>query len=644
MNVFVRQGLKCSQLLRASQPKTDKCIRFVVTALDSTEKTTPTIGSPTENKLKKIIFPPFVKDLFVGEFNKSILNYAEVLNYERYFVLLEQTGQLTKFLEENKETLKTINERGAVPEEILIKLKGLDLYGLMVPAEHGGADLLNTEVLRLFQELGVNLTLAELFTMNELMCTKAIVKQGSEAQKAAYLEKISTGELWTSYCISEPTCGSDPNQIQALARWDAETETYKLKGTKTWVSNAVRANLFLVFANLRMLNYLGESEDCLTAFLVEKNSPGVEVSMPYDLAGYNGLQVCDIQFDCSIPQSALLGEEGKGLDLLTELNHEVKYFAAAGLVTRLTGLLDETVKHTLHRKQYGAKLSEFELIQIQLAKCASKIYALESMLYITSGLADVGLNPDIETESAIVHQFAVESFDYVTKTCLSILGAQTNLKEGKYGEYLAENLALQTLHGTSNINKCFIALSGIKHLIKTKGEYLTKCRQPGFYPVKRFVYVIKRMRTNLDVFPLKYNLENYVHPRLLRISPLVDKAAHRLSYFAESLLMEEGLNAQINEANLERLSDIATDTFAMTCVLSRASRSYVVGHPHANHEISLAIPFIYEARQRVEQRFREKSYEFHNDGQRDLFYAEAGSYVVKRGAYSPVNPIIKNSV
>ena len=82
-------------------------------------------------------------------------------------------------------------------------LQGLDLYGLMVPAEHGGADLLNTEVLRLFQELGVNLTLAELFTMNELMCTKAIVKQGSEAQKAAYLEKISTGELWTSYCISE---------------------------------------------------------------------------------------------------------------------------------------------------------------------------------------------------------------------------------------------------------------------------------------------------------------------------------------------------------------------------------------------------------------------------------------------------------
>ena len=182
-----------------------------------------------------------------------------------------------------------------------------------------------------------------------------------------------------------------------------------------------------------------------------------------------------------------------------------------------------------------------------MAKCASKIYALESMLYITSGLADVGLNPDIETESAIVHQFAVESFDYVTKTCLSILGAQTNLKEGKYGEYLAENLALQTLHGTSNINKCFIALSGIKHLIKTKGEYLTKCRQPGFYPVKRFVYVIKRMRTNLDVFPLKYNLENYVHPRLLRISPLVDKAAHRLSYFAESLLMEEGLNAQVQD-------------------------------------------------------------------------------------------------
>lgn len=584
-----------------------------------------------------------MKDLFLGEYNKSILSYAEVLNYDRYFVLLEQTSQLTEFLNQNKETLDTINERGAVPEEILMKLKGLDLYGLMVPAEHGGADLLNTEVLRLFQELGVNLSLAELFTINELMCTKAIVREGSEAQKAAYLEKISTGELWTSYCVTEATSGCDPNQIQTKAVWDAETGTYSLKGTKTWVSNAVRANLFLVFAQQRMLNYLGESEDFLTAFLVEKNCPGVEVSTPYNLEGYNGLQVCDVQFDCNIPKSALLGEEGTGRELLNKLNHEVKLFTAAGLVTRLTALLNETIEHSLQRKQFGAKLSEFELIKIQLAKCASRIYALESMLYITSGLADVGLDPDIETESAIVYQYAVDSFDYITKTCLSILGSQANLKEGRYGEYLAENLALQTLHGTSNINKCFIALSGIRHLIDARGEYLTQVRQAGFFPVKRLLYVLKRMRKNLDVFPPKYDLASYVHPRLMKVAPLVDRAAHRLSYFAESLVMEEGLNAQVNEANLDRLCDIAIDTFAMTCVLSRASRAYVVGHPHANHEISIAIPFIFDARQRVEQRFKEKSYEYIFEGNRDLYYSDAGEYVVKHGVYSPVNPIIKNS-
>lgn len=77
------------------------------------------------------------------------------------------------------------------------------MYGLMIPAEYGGADLMNTEVLRLFQELGINLSLAELFVQNELMCTRAIVLQGTQEQKEKYLKPIATGDLWTAYCITE---------------------------------------------------------------------------------------------------------------------------------------------------------------------------------------------------------------------------------------------------------------------------------------------------------------------------------------------------------------------------------------------------------------------------------------------------------
>ena len=105
-------------------------------------------------------------------------------------------------------------------------------------------------------------------------------------------------------------------------------------------------------------------------------------------------------------------------------------------------------------------LLEYELVKFNLAKCSGRIYALESMLYMTAGLGDVGIKPDIEVESAIVKQFAVETSDYVTRLCLDLLGAKTNIKGSPYQQFLAENHVLQSWQGSSNILKCFIAISG----------------------------------------------------------------------------------------------------------------------------------------------------------------------------------------
>ena len=112
------------------------------------------------------------------------------------------------------------------------------------------------------------------------------------------------------------------------------------------------------------------------------------------------------------------------------------------------------------RKQYGAKLSEFQLIRFNVGKCAARIYALESMLYITSGLADVGSSPDIEVESAIVKQYAAETFAFVTRHCLAILGAKTNLAGSRHQQFMAEANALAAWQGSANVLKCFIGVSG----------------------------------------------------------------------------------------------------------------------------------------------------------------------------------------
>lgn len=639
MNHLLRRSVQLPLLGRGL---TTSPMRSIVTALRSQD--TPTLGDPTDVKLTRIHFPPFVKDLFAGDFNPSILSYAEVLSYERYFELQEQTARLDEFLSRHQQAVSSSNQRGQVPEELLVKLRDLDIFGLTVPRQYGGLDLLSTEILRLYEVLGVDLSLSELININEFFGTKAIVDHGTDEQKDKYLPGLAAGEIWSAFCLAEATCGSDPNAVESTVIWRPDEGCYYLKGTKTWVANALRAKVFVVFAHLPGANYLGETEHQLTAFLVDRDHGGIQISQPYELAGYNGLQVCDVTFETRVPATGLLGAEGEGLAVLQTLLHQNKFFMAAAVLRRLKTLLNMTVEHVLARKQYGQKLAEFELIKYNLAKCAGRIYALESMLYLTAGLADVGIKPDVEVESAIVKQFAAESSDFVTRLCLDMLGAKTNVAGSPYQQFVAENHVLQSWQGSANILKCFIAISGIIHLTEKKGEELMKCRNPGLHPLKFLKYEWYSMRHRNDNYPCKHKLENYVHPRLCVTAKSVEWAVQKLAYATQQLLLGEGANIQVSESHLERLSDAAIEVYAMVATLSRASRSYVVGHLHAEHEVSLAIPFIYESRLRAKQKLWECMFSLKDQGNRDVFLRKCGSYLVEKGGYCAVSPITKNSV
>jgi len=607
------------------------------------QKETPAVGSPTENKLKEINFPPFLKWLYGGDFNMSVLTYADVISYDRYYILQDQINSVKKFMSENKESIDSIEKRGVVPEELLIKIKSLELAGLLVPKEYGGAGLLKSEAARLYQELGESFTLAELFRMNELMCTRAIVLYGSDEQKDKYLEKISAGDMWTATCITEKNAGSDPLSIEAEVTLDESGSTYHLKGNKTWVANALRADLFLVFGQLWGRNFLGNDEQNLAAFLVDRNTPGVEISQPYSLTALNGLQVCDVSFNCEIPVNALLGDEEDGQKIYQSINHDIKFYLAGPVITRLKNLVDATVKHCLGRRQYGAKLAEFELIRLQIAKCSSYIYALESMLYLTAGLADVGEAPDTEMESAVVKEFAVIASDYVTKHCMRLLGAQVNVADSEWGAYIAENQVLHSWQGSSNVSKCFIGISGILNLVEYKGIDMKKYINAGHHPIAQLKHNFKIMREVHGWFPKRYKLENKVHPRLLNIAGQVDEAAHRLNIIAEMMLKHHGLNLQVHERNLEVLANFTIEVYAMVSVLARVSRSYVVGHQHAQCEMDLAIPFLAESKFRTEHEFKEFLHMSNYEGFPDFFYLNAGEYIVNAGKYCLVNPLTKNS-
>jgi len=607
-------------------------------------KETPTSGVAISDRIRKLDFPPFIKDVFCGVFNKSVLSYAEVLNYGRHMSLEQKIRDLETYLENKKETLAQTDLSGKLPPEVLHAFKQSGMFGLSVPTHYGGAEFLITEVARIYEVLGKEVSLAEFMNNNEFLggC-QAILSHGTETQKEKYLPQLTSGSMLGAFCLADDGAGSDPNSISVTAELSEDGDCYVINGTKTWVVGGADAGLFTVFAKLGMKNYLGEDEHMVTAFLVDKGFGGVEVSEPRRLAGMKGLDLCDVTFtDCKVPISSILGEEGEGLKVLSSITHHNKFLMAAGIITHLRGLLNSTISWTNERKQFGLKLSEFSLVKHQIAQMGARLYCLESMVYLTAGLYDVADVPDVEMESVLVKLYAAETSDFITKGCLNLLGMRACMEDSKYQRYMRDNQMVQVWQGTNNILKCFIGISGLMHLAKHQAD-TTKLRQPYVHMGKQLRYRWDTRKHRNDSYPLKLKLADNVHPRLIPSAEQVEWGVQKLHWAAKEIIIQKGANAQLEEKYLERLSDITMEVFASVCALSRASRSYVVGNLHAEHEVELAIPYIFESRQRVKTHVLKCVHYGLDNSNMDAFWEESGKYMMQRGGYCAVHPLTKNS-
>jgi len=599
------------------------------------------------SKVKKLNFPPFVKELYLGRFNKSILSYAEVLNYERHSILEQKVAELRKYMDSKAESLDQVQATGRLPPEVMHTLLKSGFHGMSLPKEAGGEDLLATEVARMYEELGRHeLSLAESVCYAEYQGgAHLVLRHGTEAQQAKYLPALAAGDWRGAMCLHEESAGSDPMAVRCEAlEIEEDGENFLLNGVKTWVAGAEGAQLFIVFALTQGRNYLGEREKQLSALLVDRGYGGVEVSSPYSTAAMKGLMPATVTFNnCKVPKTAVLGELGGGAAVLQSVLHKYKYMSGAGVLASAKTLLDETIQHCNTRKQYGLQLSEFTLVKHQLAQCAARIYCLEAMLYLTAALEDVSDDPDVEVESAIVKEYAVEAYDFVVKNCLQLLGIdKVNHEESRYQKYLKEAMMLKFWQGTSNINKCFIGVSGVIHLIENEKE-LQHLRQPLMHWAKFLKYKLSHKRHYSDSHPLDHKLYNCVHPRLQISAEKVEWAVMKIPFVTKELLSRVGANIQVEEANLERLADMSIEVFAMVAALSRASRSYIVGHPHSEHEVNLAISYIHEARLRVKTKAWECLKGRDDEDNRDGFWVSSADYMTRRGAYQPVHPLTKNS-
>jgi acyl-CoA dehydrogenase len=375
------------------------------------------------------------------------------LDPESFDLLLETVRRFVR------QRLRPLEERvdreDEVPAEVVAEMREMGLFGLSIPEEYGGLGLTMSEEVRVALELGgTTPAFRSVFGTNVGIGSQGLVMAGSDAQKAEWLPRIATGEIVTSFALTEPGAGSDSASVQTKAVRDGNS--YRLTGTKRFITNADKASLFTVMARTGEPGAKGVS-----AFLVPADLPGVSVGKPEKKMGQQGAHVCDVNFDgAPVPAANRLGEEGEGFRIAMRVLDRGRLHIAAVCVGIAERLIADAVRYAGERKQFGKPISEFQLIQAMIADSKTETMAAKALVLEAAALKDRG--EPITLEAAAAKYFASETVGRVADRAVQIFGGAGYIAD--YGiERLYRDVRLFRIYeGTSQVQQLVIAREVMK--------------------------------------------------------------------------------------------------------------------------------------------------------------------------------------
>ena len=285
-----------------------------------------------------------------------------------------------------------VSDTDTVPEELKAEMAELGLFGLSVPEEYGGIGLNMEEEVRLGRVLGrAAPAFRSVFGTNVGIGSQGIVIDGTEEQKRKYLPLIASGEMVTSFALTEPDAGSDAAGLKTLAIRDGDS--YVLNGTKRFITNAPTADVLTVMART---NPDIKGAGGISAFIVERGSNGLSFGKPEKKMGQQGAHVCDVIFeDCRVPAENLIGGvEGQGFKTAMKTLDRGRLHLAGVCVGFAERALDTALAYACERKQFGQAIADFQLVQAMLADSKTEIYAAECMTVDAAKKRDAGQNRD----------------------------------------------------------------------------------------------------------------------------------------------------------------------------------------------------------------------------------------------------------
>jgi acyl-CoA dehydrogenase len=370
------------------------------------------------------------------------------------FELLLST--LRRFVAERLRPLEAqVADDDEVPDALVAEMKEMGLFGLSIPEEYGGLGLSMSEEVRVALELGrTSPAFRSVFGTNVGIGSQGLVMAGSEEQKQQWLPRIASGEIVTSFALTEPGAGSDSASVQTRSVRDGDV--YRLSGTKRYITNADKASLFTVMARTG-----GEGTKGVSAFLVPSDLPGLSVGKPEKKMGQQGAHVCDVNFDeVPVPTANRLGEEGEGFKIAMRVLDRGRLHIAAVCVGVAERLIADAVAYALERRQFGKPIADFQLVQAMIADSKTETMAARALVIEAARQKDAG--EGIVLEAAAAKYFASETVGRVADRAVQIFGGAGYIAD--YGvERLYRDVRLFRIYeGTSQIQQLVIARETLK--------------------------------------------------------------------------------------------------------------------------------------------------------------------------------------
>ncbi len=556
----------------------------------------------------------FAGGLFMGRYDLSLIHPFPRQEDER-----EREGRA--FLERVERLVADevdgdlIDRTAEIPERVIAGLRELGAFGIKIGKEYGGLGLSQSIYSRTAMLVGgacAN-TVALISAHQSIGVPQPLKLFGTPEQKKRFMPRLAKGAL-SAFALTEEEAGSDPARMTTTAVRSADGSHYVINGEKLWCTNGTRAELIVVMAHTAPKNVNGREVPQISAFVVEADTPGIEVTHVCQFMGHRALANGVIRFtDVKVPAENLIAAEGRGLKVaLSTLNtgRLTLPAAATGVAKRCLRIAREWAGT---REQWGAPIGRHDAIADKLARMAATTFAMEAMVLLASALVDRG-DADIRIEAAMCKMWGCEAAWQVINDCMQIRGGRGYETEESLRargvaatpveRFLRDSRIMTIFEGSSEIMRLLLAREALDPHLAVGGAVLDGRLSLG----KRAAAAGKASLFYAPWYaarwwPFPADGARGLHPTLAAQSARLARASQRLARKLFHAMLTHGPALEREEVLLGRFVEAGTEIFAASATISYA-QSLLDRREAGDEVVALADYFCREALRRVDLAFR----------------------------------------